>query len=620
MIRKIELLAPAKNLECGIAAITHGADAVYIGADRFGARAAAGNSLEDIQELCRFAHLYAAKVYVTVNTIVYENEIEDVRRLLSDLQRIDVDAILVQDMSMLNSQLSTKIPLHASTQTDNRTVEKVRWLHSIGFHRVVLARELSVAEIAKIHREVPDVELEVFVHGALCVSYSGQCYASQHCFGRSANRGSCAHFCRLKFQLEDADGNKLGRPQYFLSLKDMCQIDRMEELTDAGAVSFKIEGRLKDITYVKNVVAAYSRQLDKIVEKSAGRLARASLGTVSYTFTPNLNRTFNRGYTNYFIDGRKPEISSPDTPKATGEFVGRVKEIRGRRITVAGMSLFANGDGLCYINGERELEGFRVNRAENNFLFPAKMPQSLKPGMPLYRNNDRRFERELSRETAVRKIPITLFLNDTSDGFSLKACIVGTESHGEITAKARIVADKQEARVPQHENIIRQLTKLGDTPFSCKDVVVSPSDFNFFIPSTLLVALRRDVTTQLSDAVSYHVRCVRETCGTSVSQTVTPPPRMPMPYLYNISNHISRDFYEVCGADNIGEAFEVKPPVHRPLLMQCRHCIRYSLGFCVRHGGKNPSWREPLSLALPDGRRFPLEFDCKNCQMNVYAE
>ena len=647
MKRKIELLAPAKNLECGIVAITHGADAVYIGANRFGARVAAGNSIEDIEKLCQFAHSYSAKVYVTVNTIVFDNEIEDTKRLLCDLQRIGVDAVLVQDMSVLlsvkelalgansintdfpisntNSTPSTiisklfSIPLHASTQTDNRTVEKVRWLHSIGFSRVVLARELSASEIAEIHRAVPEVELEVFVHGALCVSYSGQCYVSQHCFGRSANRGECAQFCRLKFQLEDAGNNKIDSPRYLLSLKDMCRIDNLEQLIDSGVTSFKIEGRLKDAIYVKNVVSAYSQKLNEIIKKSGGKLTRSSLGNVVYSFTPNLQKTFNRGFTNYFINGRNMGISSPDTPKAIGEFVGRVKEIRGMRIIVAGTSSFSNGDGLCYISSDHELEGFRVNRAENNFLIPAKMPQSLKAGISLYRNNDIQFERELSRETSYRKIPITLILSETDKGFCLKAKING-DSDDEITATVNLVSEKQDANTPQISNIVRQLTKLGDTPFMCTDVNFEPSDFNRFIPSSLLAGLRRDVSKLLTEAIAKNMQRERMRVQTVKENSLTPPPKLDISYLYNISNHVSRKFYESCGTDNVGDAFELKSRVSRPLVMQCRHCLRYSFGYCVKHGGKRPTWREPLSLTLPDGRRFPLEFDCKNCQMNVYAE
>ena len=616
-MRKIELLAPAKDLKCGIAAIAHGADAVYIGAQRFGARAAAGNSVEDIEQLCRYAHRYAAKVYVTVNTIIYDNELEDTRRLLDELKQAGVDAVLVQDMSLVPC---SPLPLHASTQTDNRTVEKVRWLRSLGFSRVVLARELSLAEIKAIHKAVPDVELEVFVHGALCVSYSGQCYASQYCFGRSANRGECAQFCRLKFNLEDADGNTIDRNRYLLSLKDMCRIDHLEQLVDAGVTSFKIEGRLKDVTYVKNVVAAYSTRLNQIIEKSGGRLARASMGSATYTFTPNLKKTFNRGFTDYFLNGRTPDIASPDTPKAIGEFVGKVKEISRRGIRVAGTSVFANGDGLCYVNGERELEGFRVNRVENNLLIPAKTPRSLRVGMSLYRNNDQLFERELQKHTAERKIPVSLVLGETDRGFSLMVQVVGSEWDSPIVAMSFVDVEKQEAQTPQLDNYKRLLSRLGDTPFVADSIEFEPSSFSRFIPSSVIAALRRDACERLEEEIGAAMHS-HETTNTDVeARPLTAPPVAPLPYLYNISNRLAREFYEKCGAENTGEAFELKRPARNALIMQCRHCLRYSYGYCVKNGGKRPMWKEPLRLVLPDGRRFPLQFDCKNCQMNVYAE
>ena len=616
-MRKIELLAPAKDLKCGIAAIAHGADAVYIGAQRFGARAAAGNSVEDIEQLCRYAHRYAAKVYVTVNTIIYDNELEDTRRLLDELKQAGVDAVLVQDMSLVPC---SPLPLHASTQTDNRTVEKVRWLRSLGFSRVVLARELSMAEIKAIHKAVPDVELEVFVHGALCVSYSGQCYASQYCFGRSANRGECAQFCRLKFNLEDADGNTIDRNRYLLSLKDMCRIDRLEQLVDAGVTSFKIEGRLKDVTYVKNVVAAYSTRLNQIIEKSGGRLARASMGSATYTFTPNLKKTFNRGFTDYFLNGRTPDIASPDTPKAIGEFVGKVKEISRRGIRVAGTSVFANGDGLCYVNGERELEGFRVNRVENNLLIPAKTPRSLRVGMSLYRNNDQLFERELQKHTAERKIPVSLVLGETDRGFSLTMQVVGSEWDSPIVAMSFVDAEKQEAQTPQRDNYKRLLSRLGDTPFVADSIEFEPSSFSRFIPSSVIAALRRDACERLEEEIGAAMHSHEMTNTDVEARPLTAPPVAPLPYLYNISNRLAREFYEKCGAENTGEAFELRRPARNALIMQCRHCLRYSYGYCVKNGGKRPMWKEPLRLVLPDGRRFPLQFDCKNCQMNVYAE
>ena len=616
-MRKIELLAPAKDLKCGIAAIVHGADAVYIGAQRFGARAAAGNSVEDIEQLCRYAHRYAAKVYVTVNTIIYDNELEDTRRLLDELKQAGVDAVLVQDMSLVPC---SPLPLHASTQTDNRTVEKVRWLRSLGFSRVVLARELSMAEIKAIHKAVPDVELEVFVHGALCVSYSGQCYASQYCFGRSANRGECAQFCRLKFNLEDADGNTIDRNRYLLSLKDMCRIDRLEQLVDAGVSSFKIEGRLKDVTYVKNVVAAYSTRLNQIIEKSGGRLARASMGSETYTFTPNLKKTFNRGFTDYFLNGRTPDIASPDTPKAIGEYVGKVKEISRRGIRVAGTSVFANGDGLCYVNGERELEGFRVNRVENNLLIPAKTPRSLRVGMSLYRNNDQLFERELQKHTAERKIPVSLVLGETDRGFSLTMQVVGSEWDSPIVAMSFVDAEKQEAQTPQRDNYKRLLSRLGDTPFVADSIEFEPSSFSRFIPSSVIAALRRDACERLEEEIAAAMHSHETTNADVEARPLTAPPVAPLPYLYNISNSLAREFYEKCGAENTGEAFELRRPARNALIMQCRHCLRYSYGYCVKNGGKRPMWKEPLRLVLPDGRRFPLQFDCKNCQMNVYAE
>ena len=595
----LELLAPAKNLACGIAEIDHGADAVYIGAPRFGARAAAGNSIEDISQLCRYAHLFGAKVYVTLNTIIYDDELASVSEVISQLEKAGVDAVLVQDMavrSMLKRQNS--MALHASTQTDNRSAEKVRWLRDVGFSRAVLARELSAQEIATIHREVPDIELEVFVHGALCVSYSGLCYASEYCFRRSANRGECAQFCRMRFSLVDADGKEIEHERYLLSLKDMNQSDNLQKLVEAGATSFKIEGRLKDVAYVKNVTAAYSERLNEIIRQHPDQYCRASQGRCEYTFKPDLNRTFNRGYTTYFLNGRQPDIASFDTPKAVGEFVGTVKEIRGNSFNVAGVTSFANGDGLCFLNADRKFEGLRAYRVEGNRIYPFKMPSNLRPGMALYRNNDQEFERVLSKPSATRKIPVTIALRAVSDGFELSAN--GTT--------VQVAAEHQLAQKSPRENIIRQLSKLGDTIFECAGVEV-PEDFNFFIPNSQLSEMRRQLVEALlkekpAPAVPDH----QEGEARGVGQ------KYAYPYLYNISNQKARDFY---GAKAL-TAFELKGG-DGPI-MQCRHCIRYSLGYCVKHGGQRPTWREPLSLVLGDGRRFRLEFDCQHCQMNVYAE
>ena len=589
----LELLAPAKNLAYGIAAIDHGADAVYIGAPRFGARAAAGNSIEDISQLCSYAHLFGAKVYVTLNTIIYDDEIEAVRSVISQLEKARVDAILVQDMAVLTMlKEQSSMAIHASTQTDNRTAEKVRWLHDIGCSRAVLARELSAEEIAAIHREVPEVELEVFVHGALCVSYSGICYASQYCFHRSANRGECAQFCRMRFSLVDADGKEIQHERYLLSLKDMNQSDNLLQLIEAGATSFKIEGRLKDMTYVKNVTAAYSEQLNAIIRQHPDKYCRASKGYCEYTFKPDLHRTFNRGYTTYFLNGRQPDITSFDTPKAVGEFVGTVKEIRGNSFNVAGVTSFANGDGLCFLNEERKFEGLRANRVEGNRIYPFKMPHNLRPGMALYRNNDQEFERLLAKPSATRKIPVSITLRAVDDGFELSAA----------TVTLHFESEHQLAQKSPRENIIRQLSKLGDTIYTCKQVEVS-DDFNFFIPNSQLSDMRRQLVEALSLPPKKESIKHSQYKGLQLEK---------VNYQYNISNRMAAAFY---GTDTLS-AFELKGG--EGPLMQCRHCIRYSLGYCVKHGGKRSLWHEPLSLVLGDGRRFRLEFDCQHCQMNVY--
>lgn len=637
-MRTIELLAPAKNLECGIAAIDHGADAVYIGAAKFGARQSAGNSVEDIATLCNYAHQFGAKVHVTVNTIIYNNEMDDMLQLVRELEKVHVDALLIQDMGLLKAckeTLKTKIALHASTQCDSRTAEKVAWLASLGFERVVLARELSVKEISAIHKAVPQVELEAFVHGALCVSYSGICYASQHCFGRSANRGACSQFCRMAFDLKDSDGKIIEKQRYLLSLKDMCQIDNLEELIQSGACAFKIEGRLKDINYVKNVVSAYNKRLNEIVRKYPNQFKRASLGKVEYSFTPDLNKTFNRGYTNYFVQGRQPNIFSPNTPKALGEFVGKVKELRRDSFNVASTASFANGDGLCFINSEtKALEGFRVNRAVGNRLFPYKMPNGLQPGMGLYRNQDQAFEKELSGNSAKRLIAITMTFGLTENGYSLEIKLVD-ELETKLSAKATINFEHQAAQKPQRENIIKQLSKLGNTIYNCENVEIVDEADQYFIPSSILAELRRDAIEQfasldLAKAIGKHNLSTEKNESDKVNSAnfsyINPKNYERYPYLYNIANKEACSFYVQQGMEKPQAAFEctdvedLKKKQTEALVMQCRHCIRYSLGYCVVNGGKKPTWKEPLFLELGDRKRFRLEFDCRHCQMNIFAE
>ncbi len=622
MSRQLELLAPARDLECGMAAISHGADAVYIGADRFGARAAAGNTVDDIKKLCDYAHRFGAKVYVTVNTIIYENELEDTQKLIIDLARIGVDALLVQDMATLEMrrvalrQVGRAPVLHASTQMDNRSADKVKWLCSLGFTRAVLARELSVEEIRAIHKAVPDVELEVFVHGALCVSYSGQCYASQYLLGRSANRGECAQVCRMKFDLLDADGNVEEHDRYLLSMKDLCQIDHLEELADAGASSFKIEGRLKGVEYVKNVVSAYNKRLNDIIKRRQNDYCRASWGKIEYGFTPNLNKTFNRGYTNYFLDGRKSKLCTMFTPKALGEFVGTIKSVDNRYFEVRLNSNISNGDGLCFIDENHELVGFRVNRAEGRSLFPFRMPQGLKPGMSVYRNNDVAFEKTLRSDTTRRVIPVSMSYGAVDGGFSLT---ISFNNNGKsVSATATIDFEHQKAKTPQEANIIRQLSKLGNTVYEAESVSVGNEAKDLFVPSSILAELRRKAVETLDDACKNQTTEVRAAKDESSNATeYWTSEYKKYPYLFNVSNHVAKAFYKEHGLDIEQPAFEVSQP-EESVVMQCCYCLRYELGYCVRRGGKKPTWREPLTLRLGDGTRFRLEFRCDECQMNIH--
>ncbi len=634
-LRKIELLAPAKNLECGIAAIDHGADAVYIGAAQFGARQTAGNSTEDIAELTRYAHQFGAMVYVTVNTIVYEKELAALEHLLKKLVEMGVDAILVQDMAVLEIYKKLKAEyvvrgyrmpaLHASTQTDNRSADKVKWLKENGLERVVLARELSLEEITDIHKAHPDVELEAFVHGALCVSYSGACYASQYFFNRSANRGECAQFCRMAFDLKDSDGETLIEDSYLLSLKDICQLDRLGDLLEAGVCSLKIEGRLKDVNYVKNVVATYSEALNAYIAKHTGKYCRSSYGRCTYTFTPALEKTFNRGFTHYFFNGRQKDISSFNTPKAMGEYVGYVKEIRRGSFNVAGTAMFANGDGLCFFNRQKKLEGFRVNRVENNRLFPLTMPKNLEPGMALYRNNDIEFERAMQGKTATRKLQVR-FVVDVVDG---KLTFTATDECGR-SANVVLNETPEKAQKSQHDNIVKQLEKLGNTVWTANEISINNSADEFFIPSSRLAAVRRELLEALENTpVSNHTdkQAVDRTATNSVNANNTV--YADTINIANVANTTAQNYYAAHGVKNAPTAFELNSdykagsttaPSAVPPLMTCRYCLRYALGYCVKNGGKRPTWHEPLHLEAKNGIRVRLAFNCAKCQMEVYAE
>ena len=604
--RPIELLAPAKNLECGIEAINHGADAVYIGAPRFGARAAAGNSIEDIKALVEHAHLYNARIYVTVNTILHDEELPETEKMIWELYRAGVDALIIQDMGITRLNLPP-IALHASTQMDNRMPEKVKFLSDIGFRQVVLARELSLDEIKKIHDTCPETLLEVFIHGALCVSYSGQCYVSQACYRRSANRGECAQFCRLAFDLVDSNGKTIEQNKHLLSLKDMNQSDNLEALLDAGATSLKIEGRLKDVSYVKNVTAYYRQKLDAIF-KYRKEYVRASSGTVKTIFTPQLDKSFSRGFTDYFLRGRNPGIFSFSTPKSLGEEVGTVKEIRGNYFTVAGVKSFSNGDGLCYIDDNGRLQGFRVNRVENNKLFPQDMPR-LKPKTRLYRNFDQEFEKLMQKKSAERKMAVDICLTENNFGFTLSLTDEDDNSVSLTLQRA-----KEPARTPQTDNLRNQLGKLGNPPFEAKDIKIDLSD-NWFIPSSELSELRRNAVEKLLEVrrINYRREVFR------MKETKSKFPVSTLTYLGNVMNSYAAEFYKNHGVLKVMPAFEKEQPKDA-VLMFCKHCIRYSMGWCPVHHKVRSPFREPYYLVSSDGRRFRLEFDCKQCQMKVLAD
>lgn len=602
--RKIELLAPAKNLETGIAAINHGADAVYIGAAQFGARQAAGNSVEDIARLVEYAHLFGVKVYVTLNTIIYDDEVASVEQLVAELYKVGVDALIVQDMGIAGMNIPP-IPLHASTQMDNRTVEKAKFLAGVGFPRIVLARELSLSEIKEIHDAVPDTELEVFVHGALCVSYSGQCYASQHCFGRSANRGACAQFCRLPFDLIDAEGTVVMRDKHLLSLKDMNRSAHIEQMLDAGVTSFKIEGRLKDVSYVKNITAYYRAKLDEVFARRP-EYERVSYGKCAPQFTPAPEKSFSRGFTDYMLNGNKDEMTSFDTPKSKGEYMGRVKFVSRNFFTFTGKD-FNNGDGACFVSRDGRLKGFHINRVEGNRIFPQTMPQ-VESGDELYRNYDCDFERQLSRPDVARRMRVDLTLCENADGFVLK----GIDESG-LECSVSTVFEKQEARTSQRDNIVKQLGKWGNTPFEVGEVNVEFSS-EWFVPSSLLSDMRRSLCEELIKR--HNEEDSRE--DMRLADNAIPFVADELDYKGNVSNSHAKAFYMKHGVKSIMPAFE-NEPVDNAVVMFCKHCIKYSLGWCTKSGAKH-AFKEPFYLVSGDGKRFRLSFDCKECMMKVIAE
>ncbi len=606
--QRIELLAPARNAECGREAILHGADAVYIGGPSFGARSAAGNSVDDIASLCRFAHTFGARIYVTLNTILWDDELAEAESLVWKLYRAGVDALIVQDLSLLKMDLPP-IALHASTQMDNCTPEKAVWLEAAGFRQIVLARETSLEDTQRISQAVK-VPLEAFVHGALCVSYSGRCYASQHCFGRSANRGRCAQFCRLAFDLIDGEGHTLVHDRHLLSLRDMNRTAALEEMMDAGVRSFKIEGRLKDTDYVKNVTAWYRQRIDEVLARRSDDYVRASYGTSELTFTPAAERSFNRGFTDYFLHGRtEAPIHSFATPKAVGPEVGTVKSAGRRDFIFAPLPSLAApltaGDGLCYLAADGTLQGFRVNRVEGERVFPATMPV-LRRGTVLHRSLDFALSKALAKPTARRTLAADFTLREVGDGYALT---MADETGAHVTLRFDCAHDA--ARSPQQAAIERQLAKLGDTPFRLRSVNIE-TEGERFIPASQLTEWRRTVCQALEQ--NHQTAYTTDRAGSVDHERLKALTPEAVPFTANVANAKARAFYLEHGAKTVEPAFETKEPQGETVIMTCRHCIRHALGICLKKTKDSP---RQLALRLPDGRTFPLRFDCRRCEMQV---
>lgn len=612
----LELLAPAKNLDFGIEAINHGADAVYIGGPAFGARTNAGNSVADIEALARHAHRYGARVLVALNTILNDDEIPEAERLVRQVYEAGADALIVQDMGLLELDLPP-IQLHASTQTDNRSPEKVRFLEQVGFSQIVLARELSLSQIRAIAAQTSAV-LEFFVHGALCVSYSGQCYISHAHTDRSANRGECSYACRLPYSLADESGDVLVENQHLLSLKDNNQSGNLRALVEAGIRSFKIEGRLKDLSYVKNITAHYRTLLDEILDENP-QLQRAAAGRCTYTFTPQPEKTFNRGSTDYFVNDRKADITAFESPKFTGEAIGQVTAVTARHFDVQALAPIHNGDGISFFNADKALVGLRVNRAEalpngQQRLFPAESlaeaGEALQIGTGLFRNRDQTFERLLEKKSAERKIAVDLHFGETADGF----CLMLTDETG-VYACTSLAQAKDAAQNAERAfaSIREQLGKLGNTIFSPREITLD-LQAAWFLPASALNTLRRQGIEALEAARADAYQ--RPPKGAITN----PPPQYPadeLNFLGNVYNQKAREFYARHGVSVIESAYESNEEKGMVSLMTTKHCLRYSFNLCP----KEVKGIRPDPLTLVNGKeKLLLRFDCKRCEMHVVGK
>ncbi|MDX2173269.1 MAG: U32 family peptidase [Bacteroidota bacterium] len=610
MKKKVEILAPAKNLVQGMAAINAGADAVYIGAPQFGARSNATNSVEDIAELVEYAHLFKAQVFVVVNTILYDHELEDCKNLIHQLYKIGVDALIVQDMAVLEMDLPP-IVIHASTQANNRDSKHIKFLADAGMKRVVLARELNLDQIKEIH-EATDVELEFFVSGALCVSFSGNCYMSIANGERSANRGSCAQNCRLPYNLIDGNGKTLIANSHLLSIKDLDLSDQLPNLIEAGVTSFKIEGRLKDMVYVKNNVSYLRKKLDAFLENN-NTYQKASSGRTFFNFEAEMDRSFNRGYTDYFVNKRKEKIGSWESPKSQGQLIGKIIETKANGYVIENYEKLNNGDGLYFLNENNEPDGMQINIIINDIVVPNNF-KTIAPGTVIYRNSDAEFNRLVERnDSAIRKIGVNLTFSETKTGFELKA--IDEDGHQSVASvkTEKEVAKNEESTTP---NIKKNLSKAGNTPFIIDNIEVQFSQ-NWFLPISKINEIRRTVLEQLIEVrvKEYH----RE--QSQITKTNHPYPVSQLDFTYNVANHMARAFYKRHGVTDIEKAFELQWDPGKSRVMVTKYCVKYELGKCARFQRDTMGEKVTEPLTLTHGENaYKLKFNCKPCEMEIWEK
>ena len=607
---KIEILAPAKNLHQGMLAINSGADAVYIGAPQYGARSNATNSVEDIAELVQYAHLFKAQVFVVINTILYDHELEDCEKLIHTLYNIGVDALIIQDMAILEMDLPP-IVLHASTQANNRDPKHVKFLKDAGIQRVVLARELNLDQIKEIH-EATDVELEFFVSGALCVSFSGNCYMSIAGGERSANRGSCAQNCRLPYNLYDGNGDVLIENSHLLSIKDLDLSDHLPQLIEAGVCSFKIEGRLKDIVYVKNNTAYLNQKLEAFIKENPN-YRKSSSGRIIYNFDPQLDRSFNRGYTNYFVDHRANKIGSWESPKSKGQYIGKVLEKTNKGYIVENGEELNNGDGLYFLNEKGEADGMQINITIQNHIIPNTFKE-IPLGTEIYRNSDAAFNRLVEREdSTVRKIGIQFTLNEVENGFELS--VIDEDGH---TEKLMIESSKEMAKNPDpnFENLKKNLSKTGNTPFIVDEISINFSE-NWFLPIGKINEMRRNVLDLLIEnrIMNY------DRLEIPIEKTTHPYPVENLDFMYNVSNDLARQFYHRHGVKEIEKAFELQWDPGKSRVMTTKYCVKYELGKCPKFQKDTMGEKVKEPLVLKHGmNEYKLKFKCKPCEMEIWEK